>query len=227
MRRRWRACGEVRAQKGGARTRASALATPATLAVPPAPLTDGQQRPCFIYRLACTATIDEKILQRQLLKADVAGALGHGDGGRSGSGGAGLSRAELLELFALDPRVTPAEGCDTRRMLLARAAATGAGAAAGRGDAVARLSDAWPAWGGVAALADDPPAAAASAVCGPAPAPPLVTYAKRAQFNAGRQHSQAGGSAVDLRVPESVPAPLPTGGGGGGPPSGVDALDLD
>ena len=36
---------------------------------------DGQALPCYIYRLMSTASIDEKILQRQMLKQEVAGTV--------------------------------------------------------------------------------------------------------------------------------------------------------
>ena len=77
---------------------------------------DGQLKPVHIYRLACAWTMEEKVLQRQLLKEDMAHALGADDGaddgadgaaGGAGSGGSGgktrFSRAELHELFSLDP----------------------------------------------------------------------------------------------------------------------------
>jgi SNF2 family DNA or RNA helicase len=77
---------------------------------------DGQKKHVHITRLLSAWTIEEKILQRQLLKEDMADALGGGgagdagagpDGdGAAGSGAAGghsrLSRAELKELFGLD-----------------------------------------------------------------------------------------------------------------------------
>jgi hypothetical protein len=82
---------------------------------------DGQQKPVHIYRLACAWTMEEKVLQRQLLKEDMAHALGAdggaddgadggaADGADGAAGGAGsggktrFSRAELHELFSLDP----------------------------------------------------------------------------------------------------------------------------
>ena len=163
---------------------------------------DGQRRPCYIYRLVCTATLDEKILQRQLLKKDVAEALGHGRGqGKQGQKqGAGLSRTELRELFALNPRIPPTEGCDTRRMLLARACATGKVTEAGRNDATVRLADYWPQWGGPESLSDDPPVvrAAACSLGGSG----LVTYVKTERYNSSEESSMP-----VIEVPASLPPP--------------------
>jgi hypothetical protein len=106
---------------------------------------DGQCKPVHIYRLACAWTMEEKVLQRQLLKEDMAHALGADDGaddgadgaaGGAGSGGSGgktrFSRAELHELFSLDP-----EACRSGSDSGAAAATKGKRAAAAAAAAAA------------------------------------------------------------------------------------------
>lgn len=61
---------------------------------------DGQTKPCFVYRLLTTGTLEEKVYQRQLLKSDLAAATIE----KAGSGGRGLSQAELRQLFKLQAR---------------------------------------------------------------------------------------------------------------------------
>jgi len=60
---------------------------------------EGQLKPCFIYRLISAFTVEEKILQRQMSKNDLAAAVS----GKDTSSTPRLSRAELLELFSMDP----------------------------------------------------------------------------------------------------------------------------
>jgi SNF2 family DNA or RNA helicase len=60
---------------------------------------DGQMKPCFIYRLISAFTVEEKILQRQMSKNDLAAAVS----GKNTSSTPRLSRAELLDLFSMDP----------------------------------------------------------------------------------------------------------------------------
>ena len=60
---------------------------------------EGQLKPCFIYRLISAFTVEEKILQRQMSKNDLAAAVS----GKDTSSAPRLSRAELLELFSMDP----------------------------------------------------------------------------------------------------------------------------
>ncbi|CAI5983816.1 unnamed protein product [Closterium sp. NIES-65] len=89
---------------------------------------DGQSKPVVIYRMLATGSIEEKIFQRQLMKGEVASAVGDGSappgnssgargGGGSGSnkGGAGhFTKEELRELFTLEQ----ATACDTLDLLL-------------------------------------------------------------------------------------------------------------
>eukprot|EP00775_Hariotina_reticulata_P011378 gene11378-11527_t len=58
---------------------------------------DGQQKPCHVYRLLTTGTIEEKVYQRQMMKSDLAGATM-----QSGTSVANLSHSDLKELFTLD-----------------------------------------------------------------------------------------------------------------------------
>jgi len=85
---------------------------------------DGQRRHTHIYRLCCSHTIEEKIIQRQVHKEQygdlVSGdAVDGGSGGDAGVKGPALSKAELKELFTMDP----ASGvlCDTWRVMNAAA----------------------------------------------------------------------------------------------------------
>lgn len=79
---------------------------------------DGQQRPCTVYRLVLTGTLDEKVYQRQLLKGDLAHALMGAT--TYAATKAKFTRDELRELFVLHEGTE----CATRDLL----AATGTGA---------------------------------------------------------------------------------------------------
>lgn len=76
---------------------------------------DGQTRPVTIYRLLAAGTVEEKVFQRQLLKAAEATAAGVGDGGADGadflvgesSGSGKFSRDELAGLVAFSSVATP------------------------------------------------------------------------------------------------------------------------
>ncbi|KAL2622526.1 hypothetical protein R1flu_002731 [Riccia fluitans] len=72
---------------------------------------DGQKKPVLIYRLLSTGSIEEKIYQRQIMKQEVAAAVG--EGGRSGHSGHHFSREELRELFSLNLDTR----CDTHDLL--------------------------------------------------------------------------------------------------------------
>lgn len=133
---------------------------------------DGQKKHCYIYRLLCSYTIEEKVLQRQLLKEDVAHALGTsgaGAGGGSGkAGGPSFSRDELRQLFSVDPDgghagrdpktgalVQRLYDCDTFKMLQStKASASTASTSLEQGEQVGRpsLSHPWPAYHGPSAL---------------------------------------------------------------------------
>ena len=94
---------------------------------------EGQTRETFIYKLCSSYSIDEKMLQRQISKDDVASnfllessLLCRGDDEKNNaeSGGCGssaftdsgahFSREQILELFSMKPR---ADGCDTHRAI--------------------------------------------------------------------------------------------------------------
>ncbi len=86
---------------------------------------DGQTRPCTVYRLLLTGTLDEKIYQRQLLKGTLADTMIRGGGvvvgGKNGthdSKGPRFTKDELRELFTLDETTC----CGTRDLLQATGA---------------------------------------------------------------------------------------------------------
>lgn len=74
---------------------------------------DGQKKTCYIYRLICTGTIEEKILQRQMKKLGFASAIGE-DTSKSGLK---LSHEDLQELFKICPGDDLVGHCDTQRAL--------------------------------------------------------------------------------------------------------------
>jgi DNA repair and recombination protein RAD54B len=126
---------------------------------------DGQRKHVYIYRLLAAWSLEEKVLQRQLLKGDMSTALGF-DGAARGAGSAaasssasssgGLSRAELMSLFEIDPTggdQAALYSCDSVRIL--------AGAPASAAGARPRLDAAWPPYTGPASLSDKRLAAAA------------------------------------------------------------------
>jgi SNF2 family DNA or RNA helicase len=125
---------------------------------------EGQKRPVTIYRLVSTGTVEERVFQRQILKGDVADAMGMasvnkrgGDGGGGGGGGAGkisLSKEELRDLFRFDERTV----CNTVEVLR-----TGGG-----GDGKGKTRELPKHWRECASAADggipDPPLASAMAL---------------------------------------------------------------
>lgn len=70
---------------------------------------DGQRRPCFVYRLLSTGTIEEKIFQRQVSKQALSGAVVDAEFGRSPT----FDIEQLRELFHLDERTR----CSTHELL--------------------------------------------------------------------------------------------------------------
>ncbi|KAL3144372.1 hypothetical protein ABBQ32_004125 [Trebouxia sp. C0010 RCD-2024] len=90
---------------------------------------DGQRKPCLVYRLLTTGTIDEKIYQRQLMKGQIANMMeGQGAGkGKKGGAGSGFSVEDLKELFKLRLD-TPS---DTHDLLCKGSASQGKSAAKG------------------------------------------------------------------------------------------------
>lgn len=64
---------------------------------------DGQKKPCFIYRLVTTGCIDEKILQRQLMKIALSKKfLGDGTGGSNNNEDDLFQQDELKDLFTIN-----------------------------------------------------------------------------------------------------------------------------
>ena len=75
----------------------------------------GQTKPCFIYRMFLTGTVEEVIYQRQIQKGNLAKLAN--DGGSKKKGGsstkAGFSQEELRDCFTLKQNCQ----CDTKRKL--------------------------------------------------------------------------------------------------------------
>jgi SNF2 family DNA or RNA helicase len=119
---------------------------------------DGQRKHVYIYRLLAAWSLEEKVLQRQLLKGDMSTALGFDGAARSAGSAAasssasssgGLSRAELMSLFEIDPTggdQAALYSCDSVRIL--------AGAPVSAAGARPRLDAAWPPYSGPASLSD-------------------------------------------------------------------------
>ncbi|KAH7109846.1 DNA repair and recombination protein RAD26 [Dendryphion nanum] len=72
---------------------------------------DGQKLPCKIYRFVVQGAIEERILQRQVVKMGLADAIVDGRGGESR---VKFSKEELRDLFRLDERE---EGCATHELV--------------------------------------------------------------------------------------------------------------
>ncbi|KAL6765798.1 SNF2 family N-terminal domain-containing protein [Haematococcus lacustris] len=72
---------------------------------------DGQKRPCSVWRLLTTGTLEEKIFQRQIMKGDLASAtIASGDGPAAGRH---FTQEELRRLFTLSLNTE----CETRDLL--------------------------------------------------------------------------------------------------------------
>ena len=74
----------------------------------------GQNKPCFVYRMFTTGTVEEVIYQRQLQKGNLAKLAN--DGGNKKKGGnnsASFSKEELRDCFTLKEGIK----CDTKRKL--------------------------------------------------------------------------------------------------------------
>lgn len=62
----------------------------------------GQAKPCFIYRMFTTGTVEEIIYQRQIQKGNLARLANDGGAGKGGGGSsASFTRDELRDCFAL------------------------------------------------------------------------------------------------------------------------------
>ncbi|EPQ31063.1 uncharacterized protein PFL1_01252 [Pseudozyma flocculosa PF-1] len=101
---------------------------------------DGQKKPCYIYRLLLSGTMDEKIYQRQLSKLALSDTLMNaGSAGSSKRSSDAFSREELLDIFTLHTNTTClchkqlVCGCDGRGSGSGKAArkATEAGSSSG------------------------------------------------------------------------------------------------
>ena len=104
---------------------------------------DGQKRHTFVYRLCTAGTLEEKILQRQMRKGDVAGAVVEEDA----DVGRKFTKDDLKDLFtdarepSVDALLDAGEGsCETYRLL-------GQGAGGRRHDRTG-LGAAWPRYTG-------------------------------------------------------------------------------
>mmetsp|Transcript_23138 Transcript_23138/g.48036 ORF Transcript_23138/g.48036 Transcript_23138/m.48036 type:complete len:1065 (-) Transcript_23138:305-3499(-) len=74
----------------------------------------GQKKPCFIYRMFTTGTVEEVIFQRQTQKGNLANLANYGGSkGKSKSNSASFTQEELRECFTLKEGVK----CDTKRKL--------------------------------------------------------------------------------------------------------------
>ncbi|KAF5842147.1 P-loop containing nucleoside triphosphate hydrolase protein [Dunaliella salina] len=78
---------------------------------------DGQKKPCSIWRLLTTGTLEEKIYMRQIVKGDLASATMGAAGAATGNGSKQFSREELRQLFTLSSPDT----CETKTLLEAHA----------------------------------------------------------------------------------------------------------
>jgi hypothetical protein len=76
---------------------------------------DGQKKHTYIYRVFAANTVEEKVLQRQLLKQDYAMAAGQQSSKQSKTSSGKFSRAELRELFSMDPDSETC--CDTFKVM--------------------------------------------------------------------------------------------------------------
>ena len=75
----------------------------------------GQKKECFIYRLLCTGTVEEKIYQRQLTKTALSARVVEQ---KKGTDGSNFSSSELRDLFKLRTETI----CDTHDLLGCRCA---------------------------------------------------------------------------------------------------------
>lgn len=123
---------------------------------------DGQTKPVYVYRLLSTATIDEKIMQRQFAKHRVADTVVDGTENR---GGGGLDPNELKALFEYDDRTD-----STTRDAMA--------GAADDSDAEAKDDD-WPRYDGAHTIDSDDVLREAALR-----RPHLVTYLRTSLFKA-------------------------------------------
>ncbi|KAL9179549.1 hypothetical protein ACHAXT_008839 [Thalassiosira profunda] len=73
----------------------------------------GQTKPCWVYRLFTTGTVDEVIYQRQIQKGNLAELANDGGKRKRGDGSASFSKEELRDCFTLKEGCT----CDTKRKL--------------------------------------------------------------------------------------------------------------
>ena len=75
----------------------------------------GQKKECFIYRLLCTGTVEEKIYQRQLTKTALSARVVEQ---KKGTDGSNFSSSELRDLFKLRTETI----CETHDLLGCRCA---------------------------------------------------------------------------------------------------------
>lgn len=74
---------------------------------------EGQTKPCYIYRLFTTGTVEEVIYQRQLQKGNLAKLANDGGSKRSGNSAPSFTKEELRDCFTLKR----GSKCDTKQKL--------------------------------------------------------------------------------------------------------------
>ena len=189
---------------------------------------DGQKAPVAVYRLVTAGTLEETMLQRALVKGDVASAVECGDSGGAPAGGGASRRfalAELRQLFAFAPHAV----CETAARLAGGAAPwRDAAAEAAAADAPLRAAHAA---GVVSFVHAPPPHGSAAALAAAAAAEPDADGADddNADFDeeaAAEEAAEGGAVAANAPRCESLPAPA-TAAAEASPPRGADATAGD
>ena len=185
---------------------------------------DGQKSAVAVYRLVTTGTLEETMLQRALVKGDVASAVECGDVGGAPTGGGASRRfalAELRQLFAFAPNAV----CETAARLAAGAAPwRDAAAEAAAADAPLRAAHAA---GVVSFVHAPPPHGSAAALAAAAAAEPDADGPEddNAEFDAdaaAEEEAAEGGGAAAIEA--RCAADPPSAAAEASPPRGGDAV---